>query len=344
MSESEAVPASRSLRRAREIADEVLFPAAPDVDGADRVPGSHLDLLAAEGFYGLAAPEDLATLDLPDYPAVLRLVEALAGGCLTTAFVWIQHHGAVMALAETANEALRAEHLADHVSGRRRAGLAVGAAVRPGPPLVRAERADGGWLFEGVAPWVTGWGMVDTLYAAGRDADDTVVWALLDAEESATLSVGPVLDLVAVQASRTVTLRFDRHFVPDERVLGTTPQQEYLKGDAESVRFTGSLALGLAERAITLLDGDAGRLPDELDQVRARLLSVDPDQVPDVRAAGSELALRAASACAVAHGSRAVLLQEHAQRLVREATFLLLFGSRPGIRTALLDRLTTPRN
>ncbi|MDI3390240.1 acyl-CoA dehydrogenase family protein [Streptomyces sp. B-S-A8] len=342
MSETAAAPASRSLARAREIADDVLFPAALEVDRADRVPPSHLDLLAAEGFYGLAAPEDLATLDLPDYPAVFQAVAELAGGCLTTAFVWVQHHGAVMALGETANDALRADHLPDLVAGRRRAGLAVGAAVRPGPPLVRAERADGGWLFDGEAPWVTGWGMVDTLYAAGRDADDVIVWALLDAEQRAGLSAGPVLDLVAVQASRTVTLRFDRHFVPDGRVLGTVPQREHLKGDAESVRFTGALSLGLAERATGLLRGDAGALPDELDEVRARLLSVEPEQVPEARAAAAELALRAASACAVAHGSRSVLLQEHAQRLVREATFLLLFGSRPGIRTALLDRLTHP--
>jgi hypothetical protein len=38
----------------------------------------------------------------------------------------------------------------------------------------------------------------------------------------------------------------------------------------------------------------------------------------------------------VTTGSRAVLAGEHAQRLVREATFLLVFGSRPAIRSALL--------
>ena len=38
-------------------------------------------------------------------------------------------------------------------------------------------------------------------------------------------------------------------------------------------------------------------------------------------------------------GSRAVLPDHHAQRLVREAAFLLVFGSRPAIRAALLRRL-----
>jgi hypothetical protein len=38
-------------------------------------------------------------------------------------------------------------------------------------------------------------------------------------------------------------------------------------------------------------------------------------------------------------GSRAVLRDNHAQRLVREAAFLLVFGSRPAIKDALLHRL-----
>jgi alkylation response protein AidB-like acyl-CoA dehydrogenase len=316
-----------------------LFPAALAVDAADPVLDSHLDLLAEKGFYGLAAPEPLTTLDLPDYPSVQRAVEILAGGCLTTTLVWVQHHGAVAAVAETGNEAVRETYLAALAAGRRRAGLAAGAAVRPGPPLLRATSVDGGWAFDGRAPWVTGWGMVDTLYTAGRDGQDTLVWALLDAVEGDSMGVEP-LDMVAVQASRTVTVRFTRHFVPHERVTATMPQAVHLEGDAESARFTGSLALGVAGRAISLLGG--GDLAGELRTVRAMLAEAGPEEVPAVRAAGSELALRAAAALAVHGGSRSVLLDAHAQRLVREAAFLLVFGSRPAIRTALLDRLTTP--
>jgi hypothetical protein len=41
----------------------------------------------------------------------------------------------------------------------------------------------------------------------------------------------------------------------------------------------------------------------------------------------------------VRDGSRAVSVDQHAQRLAREALFLLVFGSRPGIKGALLRRL-----
>ncbi|WP_112272156.1 acyl-CoA dehydrogenase family protein [Lentzea terrae] len=324
---------SDALREAERIADEVLLPAAPEVDAQDRVP--HLDLLADAGFYGLASPE--SALDVPDYPTVQRIVETLASGCLATTFVWVQHHGAVIAVAETANADLRAEYLSPLTTGRCRAGLAATAAVRPGPPLLTAEAVRGGWVFDGQAPWVTGWDMIDVLHVAARDEHDVLVWALVDTAE---LSASEPLSMVAVQASRTVTLRFDRMFVPHERVTSTISRTEHLKGDPESLRFTGSLALGVARRAIKLMGHDE----TELDAARKRLHEAGHDVIPAARAQAAELALRTAAALVVHDGSRAVLPREHGQRLLREATFLLVFGTRPGIRAALLDRLLSGGN
>ena len=48
---------------------------------------------------------------------------------------------------------------------------------------------------------------------------------------------------------------------------------------------------------------------------------------------------RAAATLAVVTGSRSVQPGDPAARLVREAAFLLVFGTRPAIRAALLDRL-----
>ncbi|MFD0595743.1 acyl-CoA dehydrogenase family protein [Catellatospora coxensis] len=96
--------ASRLRARAAEIADEVLFPAALAVDAADRVPASQLDLLAAEGFYGVAARADGSGMD---FPLAAALVETFASGCLTTAFVWLQHHGPVLAAADSERPGIR---------------------------------------------------------------------------------------------------------------------------------------------------------------------------------------------------------------------------------------------
>jgi alkylation response protein AidB-like acyl-CoA dehydrogenase len=64
------------------------------------------------------------------------------------------------------------------------------------------------------------------------------------------------------------------------------------------------------------------------------------DEMPAARAAASELCWRAAAQLMVATGGRSVLTDQHAQRLAREAMFLLVFGSRPSIKAALLHRLT----
>ena len=124
-------------QRARAIAEDILFPAAMAVDAADRVPASHLDLLAATGFYGIA--NDPAV----DYATLCRVVETLASGCLTTAFVWMQSLTPVRAAAA----ADRADLLPALVAGERRGGIGL-AGIRnpsrsaPGTASRRRVRAD----------------------------------------------------------------------------------------------------------------------------------------------------------------------------------------------------------
>jgi alkylation response protein AidB-like acyl-CoA dehydrogenase len=312
---------------ARSIAEDVLFPAATAVDAADRVPGAQLDLLAAQGFYGLPAELSL--------PELCRVAETLASGCLATTFVWLQHASGLRAAAASDRPGIRERWYGPLALGERRAGV-VQAALRPGPPSVRARRVDGGYVIDGAAPWVTGWDMVDVLHTAARDEDGTVVWALLDAVVGGALSV-ELLDLVAVRASRTVVVRFDGYFVPEERVTRIHPYAEWAPRDAEHLRLNGSLALGVAARCVALLD--SAPLGNELDGCRSALDAGTPEGMPDARAAASALAARAAAALAVAHGARAVLRGGHAERLTREALFLLVFGSRPAIKAALAGRL-----
>lgn len=320
--------------RAREIADEVLFPAALTVDTADRVPASHLDLLAAEGFYGCAAPPDAGGFGM-DFALAAALVENLAGGCLTTAFVWLQHHGPVLAAAYSQRSGIRERWLEPLASGRRRAGIALAGLRSPTAPM-RVRAVDGGFLLDGEAPWVTGWDMIDTLYTAARDERDDVHFLFVDAKDSATLVTTP-LELVAVRASRTVNVRFDGHFVPADRLADVQPYARWSSSDASGSALNGFLALGVVERCCRLLGPSP--LDAELATARAALLAADAAGTPAARATASALVLRATATLAVRTGSRAVLLDHHAQRLLREAAFLLVFGNRPAIRDALLSRL-----
>jgi transcriptional regulator of acetoin/glycerol metabolism len=61
--------------------------------------------------------------------------------------------------------------------------------------------------------------------------------------------------------------------------------------------------------------------------------------MPEQRARASELALRAATTLVVSGGGRAIALDHQAQRLAREALFLLVFGQTATIKAAQLRRL-----
>lgn len=262
------------LDRAHRLADDVLHPAAAEVDASGVIPPSHFAALADAGLYGIATAEPAAL------PAV---TEVLAGACLATAFTWMQHHGPVRTLA-----ALGDPRLADATAGRLRCGVALAGAL-PEPPLLWATREDGGWRLDGRSPLVTGWGLIDLVQVAVRDVatadasdeEAVVVTALLDARGGPGLAAQP-LRLLAADASRTVLLRFDGVHLPDELVCGLTTRSAFLAGMTASSRVNGALALGVAGRCARLIaetgraDVVADRLAAEVDTARAALDTAAP--------------------------------------------------------------------
>jgi len=320
--------------RARRLAAELLAPSAAEVEAAGIVPRSHLDALAEAGLYGLTGPVEAGGL-AAEPATVAAVVEELAAGDLATTFVWLQHLGVVGRLAAAGPPQLRAALLPEFCSGRRRAGIALQAAVRPGPPVIRLRHEGDELVLDGAVPWVTGWGLIDHVLVAARDQDD-VAFVLVDAAHSGTLHTTP-RQLSAVQASATVDLRLTGHRAPAGRLVHTVPLSALRAADAANLRLNGSLSLGLVLRCTRLIGPSP--LEDELTAVRTRLDEADPAGLPDARAAATALAHRAAGALVVVTGSRAVLAGSDAGRTAREAVFLLVFGSRPAISEALRTRL-----
>jgi alkylation response protein AidB-like acyl-CoA dehydrogenase len=309
--------------RAVDLAESLLFPAALDVDRADRVPATHLHALAEAGLYRL--PDDL--------PVAAAIAETLAGGCLATTFVWLQHHGPA-AIAAAAGHPF-AGALA---RGDLTAGIAV-SSVR-GPAPVRVRPAGDGFRLDGTVDWVTGWNLVDLVQVAALDDADVVHYLLVDTLVGPTVAAS-LVDVVTTRASRTATVTFTGHDVPADRLLTTVPLAEWTNREAAGSPLNGFLSIGVAARCCRLLGPTP--LDAELDRCRQALLDADGvEAIATARAAASELVLRASAALVVHTGSRSVRLDDHAQRLAREAIFLQTFGSRPAIRSVLFARLTTP--
>jgi alkylation response protein AidB-like acyl-CoA dehydrogenase len=311
------------VARAQQLADELLFPAALEIDAADAVPVEILDALAAAGLYG-------RDLDV-DFLTICAVQEALASGCLTTAFLWAQHIGLLHGVTVSEDEELRERWLERLATGDVRAGLALGGAL-PQPAL--HARPDGdGWVLDGTSPFVSGWGRIDVVHTAAR-AGDEIVWLIVDAKESSVLQVER-LRLAVLDATATVRATFDGLAVPGDRLTGRHPAGG--PTPPEVLRLHAALGLGVASRCCRLLGPTP--LNDELAACRAELDRLDPETIAGSRAAAGELALRAATALSVAEGSRSLLAADHAQRLAREALFTLVYALRPSSKAALLAQL-----
>jgi alkylation response protein AidB-like acyl-CoA dehydrogenase len=191
-----------------------------------------------------------------------------------------------------------------------------------------------------VVPWVTGWDLIDVVHVAALDESEMVLFLMVDAVVSETLHA-KLHDLVAARASRTVTLTFRGHLVPADRFTGSQPLADWQRSEASGSALNGALALGVATRCRKLLGEQpvASQLHEEIDACRAALVRADAAGTPATRATASELAMRAATTLMIHTGSRSVLTDNAAQMLLREAAFLLVFGTRPLIREALLARV-----
>jgi alkylation response protein AidB-like acyl-CoA dehydrogenase len=312
---------------------ELLSRDAAVVDQSLTIPSSHLTAFAAAGLYGAFAPKEVGGLELA-FAEACDVVEQLAAACVTTTFVWLQHFRLLGALLDPATPETLRSMLPSVISGEVKGGVSLGGLL-PGPARLTAEATDGGWLLRGDAPWVSGWGIVDKLVVTAREGPQSVASFALDAKLCDGLSVTPV-HLSAMNASSTVTVTFTNLKVPHDRYVGSQPYAPGLERP-EGLRVNGSLALGVARRCCDVIGPSV--LDDELRGAREELDRAGPKDMHGARARASALAVRCAHVLAVTTGSRAAISGDVAERSTREASLLLVFASRPSIKTALLDRM-----
>jgi alkylation response protein AidB-like acyl-CoA dehydrogenase len=313
---------------------ELFEATASSVDQTGTISNEQFEGLANAGLYGTFAPTSLGGLEL-NLDQMCEVIEVLAAASLSPTFVWMQHFRLLAALMDPSTpDDLRAL-LPRAISGDLKGGVALGGLL-PGPPRLRAVESDEGWILEGDAPWVSGWGIVDVLFVTARGPDKTVISAILDARDQPGLQVTHH-QLSALNATATVRLDFDGLLVNPDRFVSRQPYAPGREG-REGLRANGSLALGVTRRCCALLGPSP--LDDELIDSRSELDSADVAAMPLARARANALALRAAHLLTVQRGSQASLAGDVAERTSREASLLLVFGSRPSIKTSLLELLS----
>jgi hypothetical protein len=330
------------LDAARRLADAVLRPRAEEAD-AKGMPRTHLVTLAGAGLFGISAPVEYGGSDQP--VAVIReIVEVLAGADASTWFVWTQHHTPVRTLVRGTNDELKGRWLPRLATGSALAGVAYTHLRRPGEPAVRATRTDGGWQVDGDLAWLTSWAFAD-VFLIGAVAGDDVVWMLLPLAKTEGVTAGP-LELLAMRGTSTVAVHLDAVAVADADVVLIEPLAEWQERDAERTADVSPAVFGITDECIRRLGG-SDPLTAQLDSLRGRAYALQDESGPRaeriaVRAEAHALALRASAALVAAGAGRSMLAGNPAQRLAREALFLLVQGQDAEIRAAQLNELCAP--
>jgi len=329
------------VEAARRLADEVLRPEAEDVE-LHGVPRSHLAALAAAGLFGVTAPAAYGGTDQP-VEVIREIVEILAGADASTWFVWTQHHTPVRTLVRGTNDALRDHWLPKLATGSALAGVAFTHLRRPGAPAVRASRADGGWRIHGDLAWLTSWGLAD-VFLVGAVNGEQVVWMLSPLTEMDGVTA-QALDLVAMRGTSTVSVHLDGVFVDDGDVVLVEPLDEWRANDAERTADVSPAVFGVTSECVRRLADVGSAFAGQVDELRARAYGLQDQQGPRaeriaVRAQAHALALRASAALVAAGAGRSMLAGNPAQRLAREALFLLIQGQDAEIRAAQISALS----
>jgi alkylation response protein AidB-like acyl-CoA dehydrogenase len=337
---------------------DVLEKHAAEADALPVWPAASWDALRRCGALGWIIPREYGGAEL-DPLELLDGYQRLAGACLTTCFLLSQRDAACRRLRDSGHEALCRTLLPPLASGQHFAtvGLAQLTTSRQHVrPVLTGRLDDSGVQLDGVMPWVTGAPQADH-FLTGVVLDDGRQLLVVAPRDAAGLSVGPPMELMALQGSLTAEVRchevrLERRWIlagPAERVLAGSRGAGGLE--------TSGLALGLAKSAIDYLQKEASRRPEWRARAAACAESwqalqeqlhhlvrqgADAQAASRLRAKVNALVLRATQfALAAAKGSG--FLRSHpAQRWARQALFFLVWSCPAPALDATLTCLALP--
>ncbi len=314
---------------------------AAEFDLNGQWPAQDLEVLPHAGAMRWAIPAWCGGKDLSPIELHFRY-EAIAAASLATALVLTQRDSAVGFIAASQNTTLQEELLP--LLARNAIFATVGIAQlttsrQHGEPALIASKVNGGYRINGVIPWSSGADHSQYVVAGAAVGPQQILFAVPTDREGVTID--PPLPLVALAASHTGAIRCDDVLIEDHLLLAG-PADNVLAGRKKSLPIGQSfLALGLARGALDLVaEHDSSlarstqaRFEDQLRTLRAEVLnfcdpskSNRPEDGPRLRGACNELALRIAHSAVALYKGTGLLAGHPAQRLAREALFLLVWS------------------
>jgi alkylation response protein AidB-like acyl-CoA dehydrogenase len=225
-----------------------------------------------------------------------------------------------------------------------------------GPPALRAMAvgAAGGYRLRGVIPWATGAGKAAQVIAGAVTEDGRQILFALPMDLRG-VNVRPPMPLVALRASWTTGIDCDDVLLEKRQVL-RGPVESALAGRKKGLGLGQAfLATGLCRGALDLIaahDSERARaalakLELRWSELRREILELcapgrDADAAaaaPRLRGECNDLAVRATHAAITIYKGTGLLSDHPAQRLAREAMFLLVWSCPNPVIDCTLDLL-----
>lgn len=303
-------------------------------------PDDDLADLARCGAMRWAIPSALGGDALSGLELHLRY-EKLAAASLSTALVLTQRDSAIGYIADTEHAG---RWLADCLDNQAftTVGIAQLTTSRQGAqPAMRATVDGSGFIINGVVPWCTGAAEADFIVTGAVLPDGQQLLLAIDPRQSG-VAVGDPMRLVALSSTHTAELSFCNVRVEHDRLL-RGPAAAVLSSRRGGLPLGQAfLAMGLCRSALNLIATHTSdrakvvhdRFADQLTEVRNEVIApCAPGREADgsaanarLRAGCNSLASRLTQAAVALFKGSALLANHPAQRLAREAMFLLVWS------------------
>ena len=334
---------------------ENLAPQVQRIDQEGFYPREFMHQVGALGGFGQAvAPEYGGTGQ--GMRSAVQVIEAVSAECLCTGFmVWCQI-ACTWYMQNSDNAHLKATLLPPVATGTLLGGTGLSNPMKHFASIEKialtAEKRSGGYVLNGLLPWVSNLGAGHPFGIAAKlaDGDDYLMAIVSDA--FAGLSLRQNAHFIALEGSGTYSCVFKDVFVPDEWILAA-PCDDYVQRIRPGFMLTqAGMGLGLVAGCIDLIERYRPRLghvngflDDQAEDLAAALaiarlktytladqlsqpdVHIMPDLLKAViqaRIAASELSLKAANAAMLHAGARAYLQGSEPARRLREAYFVAI--------------------
>ncbi|MEO1373417.1 MAG: cyclase family protein [Cyanobacteria bacterium J06635_10] len=351
------------LDQAKSYLLENVAPKANEIDESPHAAFEALQGLGKLNLLALKVPCMMGGKEVSevDYSNFQELVARYSGAL---AFLQTQHQSAAGMLVRSNNSTLQQEYLPRMGSAEVLLGVGFSHLRRGGKPIITAASVAGGYQFDGVVPWVTGFGFFQEFVVAATLADGSAIFGIAPFQNTRQAGGGeitftPPAQLAAMNSTNTVSATLNRWLLPEELVVFIKPPGWIHENDKKNLLQATFLATGCAfagldviqkafeKKSLSFINDAFNSLHAELNSCRsairkARQQEVEFTQKLQLRAWAIDLATRIAHGAVTVSSGAANYSYHAAQRVYREALVFTVTGQSSAIMEATLGRLTEP--